>query len=110
MSNLSSMMQKAKAMQEKIKTARDELAEMRFTGESGGGSVKVEVDGRGQAHGVQLDPSVVAAGGDEDRAMLQDLLVVAMNDARRLADEAKIEKMKDLTGGVPMPPDFELPL
>ena len=110
MNNLSSMMQKAKEMQEKINTARDELAEMRFTGEAGGGSVKVEVDGRGQVHGVQLSPEAGNCGDDSDRGMLQDLLVVAMNDARRLADEAKLEKMKDLTGGLPMPQGFELPL
>ena len=110
MNNLSSMMQKAKEMQEKIATARDELAEMRFTGESGGGSVKVVVDGRGHVHGVELAPGVADCNDDSDRAMLQDLIVVAMNDARGLSDQAKLEKMKDLTGGVPMPPGFELPL
>ena len=110
MSNLSNMMQKAKEMQEKIGAARDELAEMRFTGEAGGGTVKVEVDGRGAVHGVQLAPDVAACGSDDDRATLEDLLVVAMNDARRLADDAKLEKMKGLTGGLPMPPGFELPL
>ena len=110
MNNLSDMMQKAKEMQEKINTARDELADMRFTGEAGGGTAKVEVDGRGQVHAVQLAPDAGSCSDDSDRETLQDLLVVAMNDARRLADEAKLGKMKDITGGVPMPPGFELPL
>ena len=110
MNNVSSMMQKAKELQEKLGAARSELEKMRFTGEGGGGSVKVEVDGRGQVHAVEIAPDVANCGSDDDRAMLQDLIVVAMNDARRLADEAKLEKMKDLTGGVPMPPGFELPL
>ena len=110
MSNLTEMMQKAKDMQEKLVTAKEELAQMRFTGEGGSGSVKVEVDGRGHIQSVKLSPEAVNCKDDDDRAMLEDLVVVAMEDARKQADAAKLEKMKDLTGGVPMPPGFEMPL
>ena len=110
MNNLADMMQKAKAMQEKVNAARDELAEMRFTGEAGGGSVKVEVDGRGHAQGVVLASGAGDCGNDGERATLEDLILVALNDARKQADEAKLEKMTAATGGLPMPPGFELPL
>ena len=110
MSNLNEMMQKAKEMQEKLATAKEELTGMRFTGEGGSGSVKVEVDGRGHVQSVKLSPEAANCSDDDDRSMLEDLILVAMEDARKQADEAKLEKMKDLTGGVPMPPGFEMPL
>lgn len=109
MRNLASMMQKAKQMQDSIAAMKDELEAMRFTGESGAGSVVVEADGRGRLHQVRLSPAVMGGTDADDLSMLEDLVLVAVNDARDKADAAKAEKMKDLTGGLPLPPGMELP-
>ena len=109
MRNLAAMMQQAKSVQEDMARMKEELGEMRFTGESGGGSVRVETDGRGQLHQVTLAPGVAGCSNADDIALLEDLIVVAVNNARAEADQARSEKMKEITGGLPLPPGLDLP-
>ena len=109
MRNLASMMQKAKEVQQSIAQMKEELAEMRFHGEAGGGAVTVETDGRGIVHDVKLSPDIIGLETPEDVAMLEDLIQLAVNDAKAAADKAKEEKLKALTGGLPLPPGLDLP-
>jgi len=109
MRNLASMMQKAKEVQQSIAQMKEELAEMRFHGEAGGGAVMVEADGRGIVHNVKLSPDIIGLETPEDVAMLEDLIQLAVNDAKAAADKAREEKLKALTGGLPLPPGLDLP-
>ena len=110
MRNLASMMQKAKEVQNNLAEMRAELADLRFKSEAGGGAVAVEVNGRGEITDIKLSTQVMAMSGEDDLAMLEDLIQVAVNQAKLAADEAKAEKMKDVTGGLPLPPGLDLPL
>lgn len=102
--NIAQLMQQAQKMQENMKKAQAELAELEVTGESGGGMVKVVMNGRHAVRKVQIDPSA----GD-DLEMLEDLVAAAMNDAVNRVAEANKEKMASMTGGLPLPPGFTLP-
>ena len=110
MRNLASMMQKAKEVQNNLAEMRAELAELRFRAEAGGGTINVEVNGKGEVTDVTLNPQVMTMSGEDDLALLEDLIQVAVNQAKLLAEEAKAEKMKEVTGGLPLPPGLDLPL
>ncbi|GJM11164.1 MAG: nucleoid-associated protein [Lysobacteraceae bacterium] len=102
---LSNLMQQAQKMQENMKKAQAELADMRVTGESGGGMIKVVMSGRHQVQGITIDPSLV--GDDAD--LLEDLLVAAFNDAVNKVSEATQDQMKEMTGGLNLPPGMQFP-
>ena len=90
MSNLQKMMQQAQQMQEQL---RRQMAEMRVEASSGGGMVTVTVTGNKQLIAIKIDPECVSK---EDVAMLQDLIVAAVNDAHRKVDEALAGQLKGM--------------
>lgn len=102
--NIAQLMQQAQKMQENMKKAQAELADLEVTGEAGGGMVKVVMTGRHEVRKVQIDPTA----GD-DLEMLEDLVAAAMNDAVNRVAEANKEKMASMAGGLPLPPGFTLP-
>lgn len=102
--NIAQLMQQAQKMQEGLKQAQEELANLEVTGQAGGGMVEVTMSGRHEVRGVHVDP-----GAAEDVEMLEDLVAAAFNDAVNRVQEASQEKMSGLTGGMPMPPGFTLP-
>ncbi|CAL1240958.1 YbaB/EbfC family nucleoid-associated protein [Candidatus Methylocalor cossyra] len=102
---LANLMQQAQKMQETLKKAQDELAELQVQGESGGGLVKIVMTGRKVVVKVSLDDSLLK----EDRDMLEDLVAAAINDAVNKVNALKQEKMASLTGGFELPPGFKLP-
>jgi DNA-binding YbaB/EbfC family protein len=83
---------------------RAELQQMTLTGTAGGGMVTVEVSGDGQLKRIKIDPTVV---NPADTEMLEDLIVVAVNEAQKKVQAATQEKMGALTGGMNLP--FKLP-
>lgn len=101
--NISQLMQQAQKVQEDLKKAQEELADLEVTGESGGGLVKVEMNGRHEVRRVSIDPEVA-----DDREMVEDLMAAAINDAVKRIQETTKERMSGLTGGLPMPPGFNL--
>ncbi len=104
MPDFSKMLEQAQAMQGKLQQMQDDLQHQRVTAASGAGSVTVEADGKGNITKISIDRSVVNA---DDVAMLEDLLLVAVNQAQeKAADIAKIEMAK-MTGGLNLP--FKLP-
>jgi DNA-binding YbaB/EbfC family protein len=97
MLDMMNMMGKVKEMQERLRKAQDNLTNIRTTGESGGGMVKATVNGKKQLVFLEIDPSIMKA---EDRTMVQDLVVAAVNKA---LDEAEIlakEELKKSTEGI----------
>ncbi len=99
--NIGQLMQQAQKMQENLKKAQEEMAELEVTGEAGGGLVKVWMNGRHELRRVSIDPEVA-----DDREMVEDLVVAAVNDAVQRIAETMRERMASLTGGLPMPPGF----
>ena len=92
------MMKQAQQMQERL---QKEMAALTVEGNAGGGMVTVRINGAKQVQSIAIDPEVVSK---EDVGMLQDLIVAAINDAQRKADEAMAQKM----GGM-LPPGMKLP-
>ena len=105
MSDFFKILQQAQQMQGKLQQMQDELQHRVVNGSAGGGLVTVEADGRGQIKKVKIDPSLA---GKTDAEMLEDLIVVAVNDAQKKATELAQEEMGKLTGGLNLP--FKLPI
>lgn len=103
---LGQIMRQAQQMQEKVRKAQEEVAQLEVTGESGAGLVKITMDGRHQARRVEIDPAAL----EEDREFLEDLIAAAINDASNRVEEASREKMAEATGGLNLPPGMNLPL
>jgi DNA-binding YbaB/EbfC family protein len=104
MPDFSKMLEQAQAMQSKLQQMQDDLQHQRVTASSGGGAVSVEADGQGHVTQISIDRTVV---NPDDIAMLEDLVLVAVNQAQeKAADVAKIEMAK-MTGGLNLP--FKLP-
>ena len=82
-----------------------ELERAQIEGGSGGGLVRVTLTGKGDMVSVKIDPSLFKP---EDAEILEDLIVAAHNDAKAKVEEAMKEKMKSLTGGLPLPPGLKL--
>jgi nucleoid-associated protein EbfC len=102
---IGNLMKQAQQMQANMQKAQAEIAAMEVTGESGGGMVKVTINGRHEAKRVQLDPSVPL----DDREMIEDLVAAAFNDAAHRLEAMTQEKMSGLMGGMNLPPGLKLP-
>ena len=102
---LAGLMKQAQAMQDNMKRAQDELAQMEVEGQSGAGLVKVTMTCKHDVRRVAIDPTLLA----DDKDMLEDLVAAAFNDAVRRAEEVSTEKMGKLTAGLPLPPGMKLP-
>lgn len=101
--NMQGMMKQMQKMQKKMAEAQEELGEKRLEGAAGGGMVKVIVSGDKQVIDVIIDPSVV---DPEDIEMLQDLVVIATNDAMTKAEELTNSTMGQFTKGLNLPGMF----
>jgi DNA-binding YbaB/EbfC family protein len=102
---LGGMLKQAQKMQEDLKNAQERLAKEEVTGESGGGMVRVTMTGRNEVKRVEIDPSLMS----DDKEMLEDLIVAAVNDAvRRVADKMQAN-MAEVTAGLQLPPGMKLP-
>ena len=102
---LAGLRKQAQAMQDNLKRAQDELAQMEVEGQSGSGMVKVLMTCKHDVRRVSIDPSLMG----DDREMLEDLVAAAFNDAVRKAEQVSQEKMGKLTAGMPLPPGMKLP-
>jgi len=98
-------MKQAQKMQADLQRAQEEIARAEVTGESGGGLVRVTMNGRHEVRRVQIDPSLVG----DDREMLEDLVAAACNDAAHRVEQMMQERMSGLTAGMALPPGLKLP-
>lgn len=102
---LANLMQQAQNMQENLKKAQEDLAATEIAAESGGGLVKLTMNGKREILKLQLDDSLLK----DDRDMLEDLIIAAVNDGVRKVSKLKEEKLSGLTGGFELPAGLKLP-
>lgn len=99
------LMKQAQKMQEELQKAQAEVANLEVNGESGAGLVKIVMNGRHDVKRVVIDPSLL----EEDKDVLEDLIAAAVNDAVRKVETQSQAKMAKVTGGMGMPPGFNMP-
>lgn len=97
MTDIATMVRQAQEMQAKLAEAQRALADRTVEGQAGGGLVRVTLNGKGEASAVHIDPSLPEEGGD-GLTVLEDLLVAAINDARRKVDELARDEMHKIAG------------
>jgi len=105
MANMNQFVKQAQALQANMQKAQAEIANLEVTGESGGGMVKVVMNGRHEVKRVQIEPSVIG----DDREMLEDLIAAAINDAVHRLESASQAKLSAAMGGLSLPPGVKLP-
>jgi nucleoid-associated protein EbfC len=105
MRDIMGLMKQAQAMQQKLQDAQAELDALEVEGASGGGVVTVKMTGKGALKSITIDPSLMNA---DEKEILEDLIVAAMNDARGKAERTAQERMAELTKGLPLPPGLNL--
>jgi nucleoid-associated protein EbfC len=98
--NMNSLMQQAQKMQQQMLESQKELEEKVFEASSGGGMIKVEINGKHEVLKIKLNPDVV---DPEDVEMLEDLILAALQEAHAKVNEANEEIMGKLTGGMKIP-------
>ena len=105
MKDLMGLMKQAQALQQKLQDAQAELDTLEVDGTAGGGVVTVKVTGKVSLKSINIDPSLM---NPDEKEILEDLIVAAMNDARTKADRVTQDRMADLTKGLPLPPGLKL--
>ena len=104
--DLEKIMQMAQNAQAELQKAQDNLDHVEVEGASGGGLVKVRASAKGRIIAIAIDDSLMKV---DEKAMLEDLIAAAINDARSKADAAASEEMQKMSAGLPLPPGFKLP-
>ncbi|MDG1027105.1 MAG: YbaB/EbfC family nucleoid-associated protein [Gammaproteobacteria bacterium] len=105
MTDLNEIMKQAKLMQEQFQKAQEEQLKTMTEGESGAGLVKVVMNGKHDVISVSLDDGVMG----EDKAVIEDLLAAAVNDAVRKIEEKNKDALGTMAGGMKMPDGFKFP-
>lgn len=104
--DLQKLMRAAQDMQTRMADAQAELDKVEVEGVAGGGMVRVTATAKGKLLRVAIDDSLMSV---DDKDVLEDLIVAAINDARSKGEAAAQEHMGKLTQGLPLPPGFKLP-
>ena len=105
MADFLGLMKQATQLKSKMEEMQAELDQITVEGTAGGGMVTVTLSAKGDMKGLRIDPSLIKP---EEKEIIEDLLVAAHADARRKAETLLQEKMKSLTGGLPLPPGLKL--
>ena len=106
MNNFSDMMKKAQEMQKKMQEIQDSLSDLEVEGTSGGGIVKIIMNCKNEVKKIDIDPSIIK---NDEKEVMEDLIIAALNDAKSKAEEKSQEEMKKLTGGLGLPPGMKMP-
>jgi DNA-binding YbaB/EbfC family protein len=99
-------MKMAQEAQNKLMQAQEDLDKVEVEGVSGGGMVKVRASAKGRIIAVEIDESLLQPS---EKQMVEDLVAAAINDARAKADVAAQDAMRNVTGGLQLPPGFKMP-
>tara|TARA_Y100001970_G_scaffold67049_1_gene85448 strand:+ start:194 stop:505 length:312 start_codon:yes stop_codon:yes gene_type:complete len=99
---MSNIYKQAQKMQKDMKRVQEELENLKIEGQSGGGIVKVVINGKKEPQSISVDDSILK----EDKDMVEDLILAAMKNAFDNAEKESAEKMKSVTGGMPNIPGF----
>jgi len=103
--DLGSLMKQAQKMQAQMQQAQEELAGLEVAGEAAGGLVQILMTCRHEVRKLTIDPSLLG----DDREMLEDVLVAALNDTLRKVDRTVQDKLGGMTAGLGLPPGLKLP-
>jgi DNA-binding YbaB/EbfC family protein len=106
MPDLNAILEAAQNAQAELQKAQDSLDKIEVEGAAGGGLVKIRATAKGRILGVDIDESLLAPS---EKAMTEDLVAAAINDARAKADTAAAAEMQKMTSTIPLPPGFKLP-
>ena len=104
MADFLGLMKQAAELKSKMEAMQAELDQLEVEGTSGGGLVSVTLSGKGEMKSVKIDESLIKPS---EKEILEDLIVAAHSDARRKAEALLQERMKSLTGGLPLPPGLK---
>ena len=106
MNNMSQIMKQAKAMQDKMSEIQKKIENMEVEGTSGGGAVKVIMNGKHELKKINIDKSLLNA---EEIEVLEDLIIAAVNDVNKKINEDMNSQLGSLSGGLGLPPGMKLP-
>ena len=106
MRNMAGMMRKVQDMQARLENLQTELDAQHFSASAGNDYVTATVTGSGALHAIKIDPRVI---DPDDTEMLEDLICLATRNAQAAASAEKARLLKDITGGLPLPPGMNLP-
>ena len=107
MRNMAGMMKKVQDIQAQLETLRGKLDSLHFSASAGNDYVTATVTGNGALHSIKIDPSVI---DPDDAEMLEDLICQATRDAQDVSSAEKARFLKEITGGLPLPPGINLPI
>ena len=105
MTNFSDMLSKAKAMQDKMKEAQEQIKKIEVEGEAGGNLVKVVLTGEYELKSIIISEEAKK----ESREIINDLIIAAYNNARDNLKKKSAEELAKVTGGLNLPTDFKFP-
>ena len=105
MTNFSDMLSKAKAMQEKMKEAQEQIKKIEVEGEAGGNLVKVVLTGDYELKSIEISEDAKK----ENLEIINDLIIAAYNNAKENLKKKSAEELSKATGGLNLPLDFKLP-
>lgn len=105
MTDFNEIMNQARQMQEQLKKAQEETAKKVVTGQSGAGLVSIAMNGRHDVTKVQIDSTLMS----EDKAVVEDLIAAAVNDAVRKVEDHNKESLGNMAGGFNLPEGFKFP-
>ena len=105
MADFMGLMKQAAELKSKMEAMQAELDQIEVEGAAGGGMVTVKLTAKGELKAVTIDPSLMKP---DEKEIVEDLVVTAHAEARRKAETLLQEKMKTLTGGLPLPPGLKL--
>tara|TARA_B100001248_G_C27144706_1_gene346193 strand:- start:39 stop:356 length:318 start_codon:yes stop_codon:yes gene_type:complete len=104
--DFSKMLKQAQEMQQKMMEAKDGLKNVIAEGVSGGGAVKIQMNGNFEVVKIDISDEILK----EQKAVIEDLIVAAANSAKKAAEAKTQEEMSKITGGIQMPPGFKFPM
>ena len=105
MKNLGNLMKQAQELQTKMADMQAELESLEISGQAGAGMVTVTLSGKGDMKAVTIDPGMFK---EDEKEILEDLIVAAHADAKMRMEQTVADKMKEVTGNLPLPPGFNL--
>jgi DNA-binding YbaB/EbfC family protein len=105
MADFLGLMKQATELKSKMEAMQAELDSAEIEGSAGGGLVTVKLSGKGEMKGVKIDESLIKPA---EKEIVEDLIVAAHADARRKVETLMQEKMRSVTGGLPLPPGMKL--
>ena len=106
MNNFNNMMKQAQELQSKMTEAQKKVEQLEAEGSSGGGLIKIIIDGKNLVRSVHIDNSLIKS---DEKEILEDLIVAAFNDAKEKIQKKISDEMSSITGGIKLPPGVKLP-